>query len=292
MPRYATPTGYSFVFVCHRGRLEIESLLLASSLRKNMHCNYEMVVAIPGPAEQMPPPSDDTIKQLESLGARVVSIQNDLIRQTPEHWYLKLANKVYCFRLKSSFDKIVFLDSDHLVCGDYDPGADWCAPLAVRAQDTSTAACLIDNWPDVYSTLGMEIPSERVHVAGDWDGRHYELDTPPAFNSSLIAIDLALAGEFSRVWEDSIARLESSGAIENVYHTEQAAMAASVHQLGLPYETLALDESCRHMRHYVNPIVLRGDTQASELAVELVRELKLPAALFERLPEEWHWLRG
>ena len=289
--RQMVTTNFSFVFVCHRGRLEIEALLLAASLRKNMRCEYEMVVAVPEPHELLPPPSDQTVQQLESLGARFISIRNELLSRARDHWYLKMANKVYCFRLETTYDKIVFLDSDHLVCGQYDPSDDWCGPLALRAQDASTAVCLLESWDDIYSSLNLPTPTQRVRVTGDWDGRYYDVHTPPAFNSSLVAIDRALAVEFSQVWEDCIARLESAEAVVNVYHTEQGAMAAAVHQLGIPYEMMPLDESCRHMRHYVNPTVLQGDPQASVLASELVAELQLPTSLFERLPDEWQWLR-
>jgi hypothetical protein len=165
---FPQPESYMFVFVCHGGRLEIESLLLLASLNQHLRLPAEIVAAIPTESEMLPAPDQSTIARLIEMGVRIESFSNDLLDSdsTNSRWYLRMANKIYCLRVETSADKIIFVDSDRLLLSDYEPTIEWSIPLVVRAQDTATAVCLSPNWEGIFSTLNMPQHPERVRVTG------------------------------------------------------------------------------------------------------------------------------
>lgn len=101
---------YCFIFVCQQGSLELESMLLAASLKRYLRCDYECVAAIPQPATQWGTVSEDTLVFMHDLGVRTVPITNRINENYP------VGNKVACLGIDTPADKLIFLDSD-ILCG-------------------------------------------------------------------------------------------------------------------------------------------------------------------------------
>src|SRR5829696_3659607 len=96
-----TVRSYAFVFVCQAGGLENKSLLLAASLKRHLRCDYELIAAVPAPAERWGTLSHDTEGLLKEFGVRVEPVTNDVDPDYP------IGNKVACMRLATRADRLV-----------------------------------------------------------------------------------------------------------------------------------------------------------------------------------------
>ena len=67
---------FAFVFVCQAGELEIKALLLAASLHRHLHGEFELVAAVPTPADIWGELSAPTRDQLQAFGATIAPIAN------------------------------------------------------------------------------------------------------------------------------------------------------------------------------------------------------------------------
>jgi len=106
--------SYAFIFVCQEGNLEIGSLLLAASLKRFLKCDYELIAAVPSPTDIMGTPNELTKTILAEIGVRIVNIHNTLVSTTRRRKYHLITNKMYCLRVPTSAEKLIFMDSDYL----------------------------------------------------------------------------------------------------------------------------------------------------------------------------------
>ena len=105
---------YCFVFICQKGHLEIESVLLAASLKRNLKCEYELIAAIPTFDDKLEKPEEFTINILHDLGVRTVYFTNNLLAKYPIKVAYLMTNKFYCLTITNDANKLIFLDSDIL----------------------------------------------------------------------------------------------------------------------------------------------------------------------------------
>jgi hypothetical protein len=103
--------NFTFIFVCQRGLLEAQSLLLAMSLRKHLSAEYELVAAIP---EQFGKLHPITYGLLDALKVRRVQIRNTFNPIYP------VGNKLFAVNIAAASDYRVFLDSDLLCVKEFD----------------------------------------------------------------------------------------------------------------------------------------------------------------------------
>jgi len=94
----STSPRYAFVFVCQAGEIEAKALLLAASLKNVLHCQYELIAAVPSPASIWGELSPDTRRQLDEFGVRIVPIENPI---DPDYG---IGNKLACI---GGFNKVV-----------------------------------------------------------------------------------------------------------------------------------------------------------------------------------------
>ena len=106
---------YGFVFICQQGELEIKSMLLATSLKRYLRCEYELVAAIPEPATRWGSISKNTLDLIQTLGVRTAPVINRINENYP------IGNKVACLGIETQAEKIVFLDSDILCLREFAP---------------------------------------------------------------------------------------------------------------------------------------------------------------------------
>lgn len=164
---------YCFVFICQKGELEIKSMLLAASLKENLHCNYELVAAIPYPESKWGTISKETERVIRKLKIKKIRIENQIDTDYP------IGNKLSCLGIETNADKIVFLDSDILCLRNFSPGDYLKNKFNAKPADLKT----FQDWEPVYELFNMDLPQEKVLSTSSRE------EMLPYFNAGMIAVD-------------------------------------------------------------------------------------------------------
>ncbi len=188
---------YCFVFICQQGELEMKSMLLATSLKENLRCDYELVVAIPYPESIWGKISESSEKLIQQLGIRKVFIENQINLNYP------IGNKVSCLGIEADADKIIFLDSDILCVSPFDPGKHFVNSFNAKPADLPT----FKNWKPVYKLFNLDLPTEHVISTTSKEEMY------PYFNAGMIAIDNNK--KFSFEWIECCKLIDESDEILN-----------------------------------------------------------------------------
>jgi hypothetical protein len=277
---------FSFVFVCDAGKLELQALLLAASLRRHLRCPCELIAAIPQPRER---PRDtgtlgETIALLEDLGVGTAPIENPLDADYP------IANKLACVALPTTAEKRVFLDSDILLLRDFRDAPRFDAPFHAKPADRATFTSSAEVWRRACEAVGIAPPALRVPatVSGEY--------MPPYFNSGVLVLDSA--SDLHSAWLQCARRLDEIPELPNRRpHLDQIALAVAVAQLGLRYRCLderdnfpahrkPLPEPPPVICHYHEPAVV---AQEPALRAELAAIAAEHPAIAERLAADERW---
>ncbi|HET6252020.1 MAG TPA: sulfotransferase, partial [Tepidisphaeraceae bacterium] len=249
---------------------ENKALLLAASLRRNLKCDFELVAAIPTPAELFATPSQTTLSLLGQMSVRIVKIKNEIHPDYP------IGNKVSCLKIETDHDRLVFLDTDMLLlrpfCGI--PSRD--IPFAAKPADLPNIICP-RQWRRAYSAAGIRVPEARVATT------LFGTTVLPYFNAGFIAVD-PLAG-LGDAWVECCRRIDARWGIRlKRPHLDQIALPVAVAKLQLPY--LSLDERYNfpaHLKpidgdnlpffaHYHCPSVIRREPALADLVRSLCAE--------------------
>ncbi|MGN2242005.1 sulfotransferase [Frateuria sp. GZRR33] len=205
----------SVCFVCEPGRLEMQALLLAASLRED-HPDLVLVAATP---RELPPA---TAEGLARLGVSCVPIRNPLAADYP------IGNKVAALGAGEPRGLRVFLDSDMLCMRALEWGPLRSHAMAAKPADLATfndAAM----WERLYGRFDLDAPRARTVTTVS-----LEL-TFPYFNAGLVASTRAV--ELARQWE-RIAR--DIDAMDDIHPRRPW-----LDQIALPLAAAALDmEPC------------------------------------------------
>lgn len=289
--QYPVPRTIAFVFICQKGRLEIESLLLAASLKRFLLGEYELIAAVPTPTELLGEPKPRTLETLRKLGVRVATFHNELLEERPSREVRHLlTNKIFSLRIATTADKLVLLDSDQLCRREFFPAQHLRAPLSARKADYVSSRDVGNAWEDVFRAAGVECPTLRICIANPQGEGTAAVYAPPSFNSSFVAIDAPLAADFSRLWEDCFRRIERAGALKQAqYFQEQASLAVAAYKSRIAYEMLDLNSINPCLTHYIHPRRVQTDSQLLEAARAHVRERNEIAEIIREHPE-WHFL--
>jgi hypothetical protein len=220
---------FSFVFVCQQGRLEIEALLLAWSLRRFATCSYEMLIAVPRPASIWGEPAESTLSALVELGGEIRHIENHFDTAYP------IANKLSCLGLEvgSDVDKRVFLDSDMLLVREFDgKRPELARTLCATPERSATWSSSVERWKELYGMFGLEVPATRVRatVSGEV--------MPPYFNAGFIAVDPDLP--LAEVWLDTCRKIGANPDVKRKRPwLDQAALPVAAARLGVEISALS-----------------------------------------------------
>lgn len=220
------PKSYAFTFVCQKGVLEGLSLLLASSLKRFLRCDYELIAAVPTPGGKRGDLSRTTYKLLCEMGVRIEYFDNPISGDRKGDL---LTNKIYCFNIPTDKEKTIFLDSDLLCLQDFVGNRRFSAPFNAAPTFLATGK----NWDQVYQAVGLSNPQNTMFALFS-----DELQ-PPYFNSGFVAIDTKLAPTLSQTWLNCFNQINESKVMEdNLYFREQVSLALAVLKMGLDYDTL------------------------------------------------------
>ena len=264
---------YSFVFVCQQGPLEVKSMLLAASLKRQLRCDHEFVAAIPVPQERWGRPAADTLAFLESLGTRLVPITNGFDDYP-------IGNKVSCLGVATDADVRIFVDSDILALqpfsGLFVPGArEMQAPFGAVPADMDTFGASDAIWALIYGGQNLAPPSERMRatVSGQ--------TMLPYFNAGFIAVHSRV--DFAATWLRICREIDAdSRVINKLPWLDQIALPVAVKYLGIDY--VALDERYNYPAHLRPvgpdplPYFVHYHRQKTLLASPMLRSLVLELA--------------
>jgi hypothetical protein len=267
---------YSFVFVCQQGSLEIKSMLLAASLKRQLRCDHELVAAIPVPQERWGRPAASTLAFLKRLGARLMPITNGIDTDYP------IGNKVSCLGIETEADVRIFLDSDILSLQPFSglgvPDAgEMAAPFGAVPADMDQFGASDAIWALIYGSQNLTLPAERMRatVSGQM--------MLPYFNAGFIAVDSRV--DFAATWLRICREIDADPRIVNKRPwLDQIALPVAVKYLKIDYVTL--DERYNypaHLKpvgpdplpcfvHYHNQKLLFTSPMLRNLALELAAE--------------------
>lgn len=289
--QYSACRSIAFVFVCQRGRLEIESVLLAASLKHWVRGGCELIAAIPKPTGRFGEPQEVTLRLLREMGVRMAHFENEFLRERPscEGPYL-LTNKIFCLRVPTKADKLVFLDSDQLCRREFLPAEHLRTPLSARKADFVSSRDVGDAWERIFHAAGAELPNLRIRIPMTHDAAGPGVYAPPSFNSSFLAIDANSAAEFSQLWAECFRRIDEAGVMGHVrYYQEQASLAVAAHKSGIAYEMLETRWINPCLAHYFRPGRIRENPKLVEVARSLAREQRGIQEILHDFPE-WRFL--
>ncbi len=173
---------FCFVFICQKGELELKSMLLAASLKENLHGDYELVAAIPEPKSFWGEISPLTKKLIKQFEIRTVGIKNEIDVNYP------IGNKLGCFKIPTDADKIVFLDSDMLCLKPFSPEEHFTEQFCASPINQPW----FNEWKHVYELFNIPYPTERFLT------KFTNEEILPSYNAGLFAVDNGL--NFSEEW--------------------------------------------------------------------------------------------
>jgi hypothetical protein len=224
--RNTVPSSYAFVFVCQRGELEGLSLLLATSLKRFLTCPYELIAAVPRPVERWGDLHAETYRLLAQMGVQIEYFENEVAGNQLGDL---LTNKIYCFQIPTTMDKLVFLDSDLLCLRPFGGHKRFAATVNVAPTFLATGR----NWEAIYQAVGLPMPSYMIRTLFS-----QELQ-PPYFNSGFVAVETSIATELAQVWLDCFATVTKVGVMnDNLYFREQVCLALAMLKMGWSYDIL------------------------------------------------------
>lgn len=279
---------YAFVFVCQRGRLEIQSLLLAASLKRNLKCNYELVAAVPAPARIMGTPRDESLAFLEELGARIEVVENEFVSCASEVTSANLhANKIFCLAVKTAADKLVFLDSDMLCFKEFRGDVRFRIPFNAKLVGMAGVVSAIGKWRALYELANLPLPPIRMRVIGTEENLPGSAFVPPYFNSGFVAVQASLTRSLSDTWKDCFRLVRDSGLLDEAFLAEQVSLPLAVHRMNLVFDVLKVEDLPTY--HYHRLPQLEANPSLLCFARDLVRGNAGLQRIIEREPD-WRCL--
>lgn len=248
--RQKPPKKYSFIFVCQKGEIEIQSLLLVASLKLFLKVNHELIAAIPGPKDFFRKPDDITLHFMKRMGVKLYYFENDFVKEGKKSNHYLIANKIFALKanIDSDSEKIIFLDSDILCIKNFYNSPAFILPFnAILAGPASKISADFD-LKKCYEFLGLKIPNIRINNKNLQD-----LYFPPYFSSGFIGINPEFSDQLSSIWLDFFRRIDYSNFLTNPYFTDELTLGIAIQKMNIPFNILNDSLSKKEFFHYCEP---------------------------------------
>lgn len=222
---------YGFTFVIQPNRLEIQSALLAISLRE--HFPDAMMFAGVSDHDNV---QWETYELMQKLGVDWCPIEPLF---DPSYRY---ANKMYTMkyalhRLPTEF--VTFFDSDMICLDRFEYTGDWDLYMSIITMNRGDRAINNpENWKRVYDLFGREVPEEtsKILITGE--------KTVPYYNAGFVGVRKEAAPDFGEKWLNYSKILHAQGkGIPMFKHLDQIALSV----VATEYNVLDLEE--RYNKH-------------------------------------------
>jgi Sulfotransferase family len=215
---------YAFAFICQQGRLETAALLLAASLKRFLRVEYELIAAVPVPPDSWGEPTPVARELLEEMGVRVETFTNEFGRSRAT------ANKIWCLRVPTYADKLVFCDSDMLCLRDFADQERFGIPINVAPAYIRTFSGDAELWEAAYRAAGVEKPAMRQPTLAT---KEFDL---PYFSSGIVAVNTDVP--LGDVWLDCARALAADESVPNPRFEDQMSLPIAIQKLGVAYDCL------------------------------------------------------
>jgi hypothetical protein len=194
----------SFVFVIEGARLEVQSLLLADSLRRH-HPLAEIVAYCPSGTD-LPPEIADVL-QACAVSLRPLELPKGLWRGAYPH-----GNKILALAQPRDSRWSMFLDTDMAVVAPINP-EDLPGPMQISVVPEGIASWGKDltRWEAAYQFFDLPMPEERIRLLR---GRRRAF--PPYFNAGMVALreeDRAGGLGFGALWRNTASAFDHGAKV-------------------------------------------------------------------------------
>lgn len=216
----------AFLFVVEGARLEAQSLLLASSLRRH-HPGAMIIGYRPQTAEQPPSAVQAMFRAVGGLLSPLPSAQG-LWRGAYPH-----GNKIIALAQPRDAAISVFLDTDMVMTAPLDANdLPRHGEIAVVPEGIQSWGKEEGRWERVYAHFGLEMPEERIRLL-----RGARRRSPPYFNAGFVAqreTDRVDGMTFGQLWSDTASRIDHEVGVGNKRPwLDQIALPVAMRRFGL-----------------------------------------------------------
>jgi hypothetical protein len=264
-PRSNRPGKVAFTYICQRGPLEIQSLLLTASIQRFVDSPHECIAVVPEIDGAKTVPSKETISCLNEMGATIQHIKNPVTSKKKDSVRYLLTNKIYSLRVNTEADKIVFLDTDTLCTSQFSGHSCLSTSFnAYQAGEPGTRPTL-GKWSRIYDVAGVKMPQVRLEY--NFSGTSFYL--PPYVNTGFIGIHKHNSFNLSNTWEEMFIKLDES-AVDLGYFTEQVSLSVALHHTGIEYNIR--DSHLPSFLHYFSPSNIKSSLPKSRTVLYLIKE--------------------
>jgi hypothetical protein len=184
-------------FVCQKGRLEPQAVLLAASLRLHFAAGVKLLAAHPHAQGRL---GSRTLAALDSLGVEIVPIDNPL-----DESYL-IGHQLAALRLLDGPGIGLFLDSDILVMRK--PEAAEALSNALATVPASRQHCSLSMWRHIYESFDLRLPEKAPPTLVTREV------VAPYYNSGAIVIPGDLAVRFATKWIECSKQIDSDAMVQ------------------------------------------------------------------------------
>lgn len=216
----------AFLFVVEGARLEAQSLLLASSLRRH-HPGAMIIGYRPLAAEQPPLAVQAMFRAVGGILSPLPPAQG-LWRGAYPH-----GNKIIALAQPRDAAISVFLDTDMVMTAPLDEGdLPKHGEIAVVPEGIQSWGKEEGRWERVYAHFGLEMPEERMRLL-----RGARRRSPPYFNAGFVAqreTDRVDGMTFGQLWSDTASRIDHEVGVGNKRPwLDQIALPVAMRRFGL-----------------------------------------------------------
>ncbi len=235
----------------------------------------QTTAAVPTPAETWGELRSDTVRLLDELGVRRVSIRNPIGPEYP------IGNKLTCLGLPTEKSVRVFLDSDILLVRDVrqlSPGR----AAGVRPADLDTAKVAGIPWDAAYGHFGIRPPTEQVVTTVD------RCSIRPYYDAGLVAAPTR--SELGSLWIETSREIRAHFDVKGPF-LDQVALPVAIARAGLDVKLLGSeDDSPAHLVplplrsgprlvHYHCPEIIRREKALDDELRACLNEQPVPRTL-------------
>ncbi|MBD1205013.1 MAG: hypothetical protein H9533_12910 [Rhodobacteraceae bacterium] len=221
----------AFLFVVEGPRLEAQSLLLASSIRRHhprsMILGYRPIGAEPAPAAVQ--------SMFRAVGGLLLPLPpaQGLWRGAYPH-----GNKIIALAQPRDAAISIFLDTDMVMTAPLDaadlPGH---GEVSVVPEGIQSWGKEEDRWERVYAHFGLSMPEERIRLL-----RGARRSSPPYFNAGFVAqreTDRVDGQTFGQLWLDTARKIDHEVGVANKRPwLDQIALPVTLRRFGMTYRLI------------------------------------------------------
>jgi len=230
-----THNDFSISFICQKGDLEIKSLILVSSLKQYLNCNYELIAFIPKSA----PASQSTIEQLSKNNVKIKFFD------TPIKGYY-ISNKIAALDYITTKKYKIFLDSDIILINQTDFNDIKITDVAIKPIDIFKVYPPISEWEKYYNLFDITPSDKEFKSTVDSVNLPY-----PYFNAGVIIIKSDI--NISKTWLEIAKSLYYSNDFNfDHFFTDQIAFVLATATMNLNVDSL--NQTYNYPAHLLNNI--------------------------------------